>query len=315
MKQYLELLEDVLTNGERREDRTGTGTIAVFDRQLKFDLQDGFPLVTTKRIPFRLVKSELLWMVKGRSDLRFLLEHDNNIWNEWPFKKWVESEDYHGKPINFRRRDEPWYEDTLNEFKQRILADDAFSEKYGDLGPVYGVQWRRWRNDTHLDMPEVIDQLQNAIDTIVANPHDRQNMVISAWNPTDKHAQALPPCHYAFQLYVRRGKYLDLKFHQRSADVFLGLPFDIASYATLTHMIAALTGLTPGRLTADLGDTHIYINHISQVEKQLMRRPKALPTLTIWRHEGNQRLEDFSMDDIVLENYRYHAPIKAEVSV
>lgn len=317
MQQYLDLCNKIITEGEYRKDRTGTGTIAIFDAQLKFDLQDGFPLVTTKAVPFNLVASEWLWMVQGRSDLRFLLHHNNNIWNDWPFKKWVLSEEYDGVPIIDFDPTDCVYKHEMKRFKQLILDNDDFNEKYGDLGPVYGVQWRKWRNDSHHDYPAFIDQLGNAITTIKMKPHDRQSMLVSSWNPTDKPYQALPPCHYAFQFYVRRGKYLDLKFHQRSADVFLGLPFDIASYGIMVTAVAHITGLVPGRLTADLGDTHIYTNHLDQVDELLRRRPKQLPTLKIieTRTRMLNTLEDFRMDNLVLNDYDHHAAIKAPVSV
>lgn len=307
MRNYLELCNDILVNGDDRMERTGTGTLSLFDAQLKYDMADGFPLVTVKRVPYRLVASEFIWMAQGRTDLRFLLEHNNNIWNDWPFKKYADD-----RGINVGTPGNVTYGREMERFKKRILEDPEFNEAYGDLGPVYGYQWRKWRNDTHLNRPEHVDQLQTIIERIKTDPTDRR-LLVSAWNPADLHDMALPPCHYAFQFYVRGERFLDLKFHQRSADVFLGLPFDIASYATMLHVVAHLTGLTPGVLTADLGDVHIYKNHIEQVKDMLQRKPRELPRLIVW--ESLDSIDALTMKDLKLENYVPHPAIKGSVSV
>lgn len=288
MEQYLKLAYDVYLNGEHRVDRTGTGTLSVFGRQLRFNLQHGFPLVTTKKIYTKAIFVELLWMLSGKTSGKFMKDNGIRIWNEW-------------------------------------------MDENDDLGRVYGVQWRNWKRVTDVRnttifaqgarIPEpnivvemeYIDQLQKAIDTIKNNPTDRR-MLVMAWNPGELDEMALPPCHYGFQLYVRHGLYLDIIVNQRSADVFLGLPFDIASYATLVHMIAKLTGLLPGEIIYNLGDTHLYLNHIDQIKEQLFRRPYALPTLEIVG-DNIKTIDDFTLDNIQLKGYVAHPSIKGDVSV
>lgn len=276
MHQYLNLIKDVLENGEQRMDRTGTGTISVFGRQLRFNLQEGFPAVTTKRLFIKGVWVELLWMLSGSSNIDFMLDYGVHIWDEW-------------------------------------------ADSYGELGPVYGVQWRRWRH-VHREgwkayRVEYIDQLQKAIDTIKSNPTDRR-MLVTAWNPGELDEMALPPCHYSYQFYVHNDGRLSTLVNQRSADVFLGLPFDIASYATLTHMVAHVTGLKPGELIYNLGDTHIYLNHLEQVKTQLQREPYPLPQININRRNREiKSIDDFELEDFELINYQHHPTIKGEVSV
>ena len=236
---YLDFLQYILDNGVKKEDRTGTGTISVFGYQMRYDLSKGFPLFTTKRVPFRLVASELLWFIKGDTNIRYLLQHNNNIWNEWAFKKWVESEEYEGPDMtDFGRRclvDEEFnvlYEKELKDFCNRVLEDDEFAEKYGDLGNVYGKQWRRWTDSEGNE----IDQLKDVIEQIKNNP-DSRRLIVNAWNPEDVinagakgSKSALPPCHVMFQFYVIEGK-LSCMLTQRSVDSLLGCPFNVASYA------------------------------------------------------------------------------------
>ncbi|MEK5080483.1 thymidylate synthase [Solibacillus sp. FSL W7-1436] len=318
---YLNLLQYILDNGTDKSDRTGTGTRSVFGYQMRFNLQDGFPLLTTKRVPFKLVASELLWFIKGDTNIRYLLQNNNHIWDEWAFKKWVESEEYSGPDMSdFGRRsliDEAFnkqYQTELSSFCERVLLDDEFASKYGDLGNVYGKQWRNWTTSEG----ESIDQLQDAIDLIKHNP-DSRRIIVNAWNPEDVidaggkgSKAALPPCHAMFQFYVADGK-LSCMLTQRSADTFLGVPFNIASYALLTHLIAHECGLEVGEFVHSMADTHIYSNHFEQVKEQLTREPKQLPTLKL--NEQKRSIFDFEMEDISLESYHPHPSIKAPIAV
>ena len=318
---YLNLLQYILDNGTDKSDRTGTGTRSVFGYQMRFNLQDGFPLLTTKRVPFKLVASELLWFIKGDTNIRYLLQNNNHIWDEWAFKKWVESEEYSGPDMSdFGRRsliDEAFneqYQTELFSFCERVLYDDEFALKYGDLGNVYGKQWRNWTTSEG----ESIDQLQDAIDLIKNNP-DSRRIIVNAWNPEDVidaggkgSKAALPPCHVMFQFYVAEGK-LSCMLTQRSADTFLGVPFNIASYALLTHLIAHECGLEVGEFVHSMADTHIYSNHFEQVKEQLTREPKQLPILKL--NQEKQSIFDFEMEDISLEGYNPHPTIKAPIAV
>ena len=314
MKQYLDLCEHVLHNGLYKEDRTGTGTISTFGYQMRFDLQKGFPLLTTKRTLFRLIASELLWFIKGDTNIKYLLQHNNNIWNEWAFKKWVESDEYDGPDMtDFGLRslkDEAFaqsYNEQMALFKEKVLNDDEFARKYGDLGNVYGKQWRAWKTS----QGETIDQLKEVIETIKTNP-DSRRLIVSGWNPEDVPSMALPPCHTLFQFYVQEGK-LSCQLYQRSADVFLGVPFNIASYALLTHLIAHECGLEVGEFIHTFGDAHIYSNHVEQVKLQLSREPKQLPELKL--NSDKKSVFDFEMEDISIEGYDPHPLIKAPIAV
>lgn len=311
---YLQLLKDCLEKGERKEDRTGTGTISMFGYQMRFPLAEGFPLLTTKRVPFKLVASELLWFIKGDTNIKYLLQNKNNIWNEWAFKRWVESSDYEGPDMtNFGLRsqqDEQFaasYEEQLAIFKERVLNDDEFAAKYGELGDVYGKQWRAWRTTQN----DVIDQLADVIHTIKTNP-DSRRMIVSAWNPEDIPTMALPPCHTMFQFYVSEGK-LSCQLYQRSGDIFLGIPFNIASYALLTHLIAHECGLEVGDFVHTLGDAHIYSNHIEQIRTQLSRDPRPLPKLVL--NTDKTSIFDIELEDLAIEGYNPHPTIKAPVAV
>jgi thymidylate synthase len=264
MKQYHDLLKHVLENGTAKEDRTGTGTISVFGYQMRFDLQLGFPLLTTKKVHLKSIIHELLWFLKGETNLSYLHENKVSIWDEW-------------------------------------------ADKDGNLGPIYGYQWRSWTSPEGM----VVDQITDLINTITNNP-DSRRLIVTAWNPGEINKMALPPCHVLFQFYVADGK-LSCQLYQRSADIFLGVPFNIASYALLTYMVAQVTGLEPGEFIHTFGDAHIYKNHIEQVNLQLSREFKPLPTMTL--NPDVKSIFDFKYEDFILSGYDPHPAIRASVAV
>jgi len=264
MKQYLELCEHILKNGVKKADRTGTGTISIFGYQMRFDLRAGFPLLTTKKLHLKSIIYELLWFLRGDTNVKYLQENGVRIWNEW-------------------------------------------ADENGDLGPIYGHQWRSWRTEDG----RTVDQISEVIEEIKRNP-DSRRLVVSAWNVGDLPKMKLPPCHVLFQFYVANGE-LSCQLYQRSADVFLGLPFNIASYSLLTMMIAQVCGLKPGEFIHTIGDAHIYLNHIDQVKLQLTREPRPLPVMKI--NPAVKNIFDFRYEDFQLENYNPHPHIKGEVSV
>ena len=264
MQQYLNLLQHILENGAKKTDRTGTGTISCFGYQMRFDLQEGFPLVTTKKLHLKSIIHELLWFLKGQTNIAYLTENGVSIWNEWANEK-------------------------------------------GELGPVYGKQWRSWEGANG----ETIDQVTDVISQIKKNP-DSRRLIVSAWNVADLPKMALMPCHVLFQFYVAEGK-LSCQLYQRSADVFLGVPFNIASYSLLTMMIAQVCDLEPGEFIHTFGDVHIYNNHLEQVNLQLSRKPFPLPVMKL--NPVIKNIFDFSFEDFTLENYQFHPAIKAPVAV
>ena len=264
MKQYLDLLKTILDKGTKKHDRTGTGTISYFGYQMRFNLQEGFPLVTTKKVHLKSIIYELLWFLNGDTNVKYLQDHGVRIWNEW-------------------------------------------ADANGDLGPVYGYQWRHWRTPDGRE----IDQIANLINGIKNNPDSRRH-IVSAWNPADVDNMALPPCHTMFQFYVVDGR-LSCQLYQRSGDSFLGIPFNIASYALLTMMVAQVCGLQSGDFVHTIGDAHIYLNHIEQVNLQLSRTPYPLPTMKI--NPDVKDIFSFKYEDFTLENYQCHPTIKGEISV
>ncbi|MCV3295592.1 thymidylate synthase [Oenococcus kitaharae] len=313
--QYLNLAKKILTEGHEKMDRTKTGTRSLFGAQMRFDLHEGFPLLTTKKVFFGLIKSELLWFLRGDNNIRFLLQHHNHIWDEWPFKKWVQSSDYTGPDMTdfgLRAQKDPVFAAQYNEQKQiftdRILTDDAFNQKFGNIGDVYGKLWRSWPDSQDNG---VVDQISRLISEIRTNPNSRR-LILTAWNPETTPFAALPSCHVLSQFYVADGK-LSLQMYQRSGDFFLGIPFNIASYSLLLSMVAAQTGLQVGEFIHTIGDAHIYSNHIEQISEQLTRPMHELPTLKL--NPQVKSIFDYQMADIKIENYIHEDPIKAPVAV
>ncbi|OAM71746.1 thymidylate synthase [Aerococcus loyolae] len=313
VKQYLDLLQTILEKGHDKSDRTGVGTRSIFGYQMRFDLREGFPILTTKKVAFGLIKSELLWFLRGDTNIRYLLENNNHIWDEWAFENWVNSEDYQGPDMTdfgLRAEKDPEFKaeylKVKSDFCQKILNDEDFAKKYGELGNVYGKQWRDWETRDGGS----IDQIANILEQLRNNP-DSRRIILSAWNPEDVPNMALPPCHTLSQFYVNDGK-LSCQLYQRSGDVFLGVPFNIASYALLTHLIAREVGLEVGDFVHTFGDVHIYNNHFDQVKEQLSRQPGQLPQLEM---KSDKSMFDLEKDDIVLNNYHPQPPIKAPVAV
>ena len=301
MKQYHDLMQRVLDEGVQKGDRTGTGTLSVFGHQMRFNLQDGFPLVTTKKVHLKSIVHELLWFLQGDTNIKYLVENGVNIWNDWPYQSYLKQNNLENQYPKYSRE----WKDQMKEFVQRIKEDQTFADQYGELGPVYGRQWRNF---------EGVDQISQLLNDIKTNPNSRR-LLVSAWNPKEIPIMAksgLPPCHTIFQFYVANGK-LSCQLYQRSADIFLGVPFNIASYALLTMMIAQVCGYQAGEFIHTFGDAHIYNNHVEQLELQLSRDIRPLPTMKI--NPSIKNIEDFTFEDFTLENYNPHPHIKGKVAI
>src|SRR5210317_586855 len=340
--QYLKLLSDILNNGVEKEDRTGTGTISVFGRQIRHKMSEGYPLLTTKKMAFKTMVTELIWFLRGDTNIKYLVDNGCNIWNGDAYTNYLKNsrpdesdKDFHKTRILISKE----------EFINKIKTDDEFAEKWGDLGPIYGKQWRKWGQ-----FNDYTDQIQNLINDLKTNP-DSRRLMVNAWNVGELDQMVLPPCHYGFQCYTKEmtfgeralywtssigkdisyaskldesdldeknvpNRKLSLMWNQRSVDTFLGLPFNIASYGLLLEIIAKDVNMVPDELIGNLGDTHLYLNHIKQAKEQIGREPMKLPKICLDYREGeyNKDLTDLTPDDFVLFDYQSHPTIKAPLS-
>lgn len=306
---YLNLMRHIRDHGVETTDRTGTGTKSVFGTQMRFDLRAGFPLLTTKKVAFRSLLVELCWFIAGQTNIRPLLEGKCTIWSEWPHKNYLMKS---GKEELARKAKGPEWDASLAEFERRVLEDESFAAEWGELGPVYGYQWRRWQTPRG-----PIDQLQNALDLIAKSP-DSRRIIVNAWNPADIDEMAvagLPPCHCLFQFKVLDGK-LSCSLYQRSCDYFLGVPFNIASYAALTHLVARHTGLEVGDFVWTGGDTHLYANHAEQVDLHLSRQADKFPMPKLAFADGAPTsIFEIRPEHIKIEGYQSHPGIRAPIAV
>ncbi|WP_249028709.1 thymidylate synthase [Tannockella kyphosi] len=292
MKQYLEMCQYVLENGDDRDDRTGTGTRGVFGYQTRYNLLEGFPLLTTKKMFLRPIAEELLWFLKGDTNIKYLVDRNVRIWNEWPYVAYTKTPEFQGE--------------TMDEFIEKIKTDDIFAGKYGELGPVYGKQWRDFNE-------EGVDQIQQLVDSLINNPFSRRH-IVCAWNPAQIDKMALPPCHAFLQFYVSADKkYLSCQLYQRSADIFLGVPFNIASYALMTEMLAQVCGYQAKEFVHTIGDAHIYLDHFDVVKEQISR--EVLPTCKLVLNKEVKSIFDFKIEDIKIEDYQCHGKLVGKVSV
>ena len=297
MKAYLDLLRTVRDHGVQREDRTGTGTLSVFGYQMRFPLENGFPLCTTKRVWFRGLAFEMLWFLSGNTNIKPLVDANISIWTAWPLRHYLLQKELPVPPS-----DTPEWQEAVRAFEARIRSDEAFAAHYGHLGPVYGKQWRDFSG---------VDQIADVICDLRSNAYSRRH-IVSAWNPPETPDMALPPCHMFFQFYVADNR-LSCQLYIRSNDLFLGAPFNIAQYALLTHMVAHQVDLTPGDLVYTIGDAHIYLNHLDQINEQLTRAPLPLPQLEITRRPDS--IFEYRFEDFTLHDYRHHSAIKAPIAV
>jgi len=322
-KQYQELLQTILDYGVEKKDRTGTGTKSIFGYTIRHNMQDGFPVLTTKKMAWKTMVTELLWFLRGDTNIKFLVDNGCHIWDGDAYKNYCKkvirdkdivhylksySRDTNGVPTI-----EPY---SKEEFIERIKNDDEFAKKWGELGPVYGKQWRNWNSsEAEFEGLSGIDQIQNLINDLKTNP-DSRRLMVNAWNVGELDQMTLPPCHYGFQCYVREGKYLSLMWNQRSVDTFLGLPFNIASYGLLLTILAKEVNMVPDQLIGNLGDTHLYLNHIEQAKEQIGREPFELPTLNQFpTYEGSRpSIESYVVGDFTLKDYQSHPSIKAPLS-
>ncbi len=304
---YLDLIERIKRDGVKKTDRTGTGTISLLGHQMRFDLSKGFPLLTTKKLPLKAIIHELIWFVRGDTNLKYLADNNVHIWDEWPYKAYLIRNNI---PVP-KTGSEEW-NTGIKEFIEKIKTDDAFAKDYGNLGPIYGYQWRHWPTSDGGH----IDQLKNVIEQIKKSP-DSRRLIVSAWNVADIDEMAkagLPPCHCLYQFYVADGK-LSCQLYQRSCDTFLGVPFNIASYALLVMMVAQVTGLESGEFVWTGGDVHLYLNHLEQADLQLSRKDDIRPMPKMKINPNVKNIEDFTIDDFELVDYNPHDAIKAPIAV
>lgn len=304
---YIELLEYILENGSVKTDRTGTGTKSIFGYQMRFDLNDGFPLLTTKKVPIKSIIHELLWFMRGDTNLKYLADNNVHIWDEWPYKAFLIKNN-----LIVPKTGSIEWNTGIKEFIEKIKTDADFAKEYGNLGPIYGYQWRSWPTPNG----DFIDQLQNVIEQIKKTP-DSRRLIVSAWNVADIDEMAkagLPPCHCLFQFYVAEGK-LSCQLYQRSCDTFLGVPFNIASYSLLVMIIAQICDLKLGEFVWTGGDVHLYSNHIEQAKLQISRKSDIRPMPKMKINPNKKNLEDFNIDDFELVDYNPHEAIKAPIAV
>ncbi|MDE2030854.1 MAG: thymidylate synthase [Patescibacteria group bacterium] len=304
---YLDLIKRIKNEGIKKTDRTGTGTISILGHQMRFDLSKGFPLLTTKKLPIKAIIHELLWFLRGDTNLKYLALNNVHIWDEWPYKAYLIKNN-----ITVPKTGSDEWKSGIKEFIEKIKTDDSFAKEYGNLGPIYGYQWRNWPTPDG----KHIDQLKNVIEQIKKSP-DSRRMIVSAWNVADIEEMAkagLPPCHCLFQFYVADNK-LSCQLYQRSCDTFLGVPFNIASYALLTMIIAQITGLALGEFVWTGGDTHLYLNHLEQADIQLSRINDIRPMPTMKINPNKKEIEDFTIEDFELVDYNPHDAIKAPIAV
>ncbi len=289
MKEYINLCKTILEKGEERDDRTGTGVRSYFGVQNRYNLEESFPLLTTKFLSFRLVLRELLWFISGNTNIKYLIDNNVHIWSAWPYQKFL--------------KENPSANVSLELFEEKVKNDDSFSNKWGEIGPAYGKQWRDFLG---------VDQINELLQNLKNNKFSRRH-IVTAWNPTEIKKMLLPPCHSLFQFYVSSSNELSCQLYQRSGDVFLGVPFNIASYSLLTLIIAKTLDLKPKEFIHTIGDAHIYRNHLKQVEEQISRLPKKLPNVLI--KAKYSRLEDYKYEDFELQNYEHWPRIKGKISV
>jgi len=313
-KQYQDLLQTILDYGVEKKDRTGTGTKSIFGYTIRHNMQDGFPVLTTKKMAWKTMVTELLWFLRGDTNIKFLVDNGCHIWDGDAYKNYCTAyKDGH----EFYEDEQVKRSFTQEEFINKIKTDDEFAKKWGELGPVYGKQWRNWGAGVLEDKHGFgnIDQIQNLINDLKTNP-DSRRLMVNAWNVGELDQMVLPPCHYGFQCYVREGKYLSLMWNQRSVDTFLGLPFNIASYGLLLTILAKEVNMIPDQLIGNLGDTHLYLNHIEQAKEQIGREPFELPTLNQFpTYEGSRpSIESYVVGDFTLKDYQSHSSIKAPLS-
>ena len=311
--QYQSLLIDILGNGVIKSDRTGTGTKSVFGRQIRHKMSEGFPLLTTKKMAWKTMVVELLWFLRGETNIKFLLDYDCHIWDGDAYKRYV---------AEFTKENPQAQPNTKEVFILKIKHEKEFSEKWGELGPIYGKQWRSWELPNYsiehveygFDNNLHVDQIKNLIEQLKTNP-DSRRLMVNAWNVGELDQMVLPPCHYGFQVYTRENngqRYISLMWNQRSVDTLLGLPFNIASYGLLLEIIAKEVNMVPDQLIGNLGDVHLYKNHIEQAKEQMSREPRPLPKMIL--NPAIKNIDDFKFEDFTLENYNPHPTIKAEIA-